>query len=95
MRGNLLGNSSRTRKPSARIAQKANEPAAQFRLGSVVATVWRDGQSYSTVLAKTFPERDDHMHTDRLDSDDLMNAAKCLEQAERFVAAQLGRPPRR
>jgi hypothetical protein len=52
MRGNLLGNSSRTRKPSAPIAQKANEPAAQFRLGSVVATVWRDGQSFCTGLAK-------------------------------------------
>jgi hypothetical protein len=95
MRGNLLGNAARTRKPSEPISQKANEPAAQFRIGSVVVTVWRDGQSYSTVLAKTFPEGDDRKQTDRLDSDDLLNAAKCLEQAERFVAAQLGRRARR
>jgi hypothetical protein len=88
MRGNLLGRSRRTRGQPRPSACTKNERAAQFSLGSVVATVWRNDQRYSTVLSKVYQDGDEWKETDRLDSEDLLNAAKCLEEAQRFISGR-------
>ncbi len=65
-----------------------NQPAAKFRLGYVTATVWKNGDFYSTVLSKSYKDGDEYKDTDQLGSGDLLNAAKCLERAESFIASQ-------
>ena len=65
-----------------------NQPAAKFRLGFVTATVWKNGDFFSTVLSKTYKDGEDYKDTDQLATGDLLNAAKVLQRAEEFVAAQ-------
>lgn len=64
------------------------QPAAKFRLGFVTATVWKNGEFFSTVLSKTYKDGDDYKDTDQLASGDLLNAAKVLTRSEEWIAAQ-------
>lgn len=64
------------------------QPAAKFRLGNVTATVWKNGDYYNVVLARSYKEGEDWKETDQLNHGDLLNATKVLERAESFIAAQ-------
>jgi hypothetical protein len=44
----------------------ANQPAKQFRLGFVTATVWLNAKHYNTVLSKTYRDGDEWKNTDQL-----------------------------
>lgn len=71
------------------MASKANQPAAKFRLGYVTATVWlNQDKFYNTVLTKSYKDGDEYKDTDQLGAGDLLNAAKVLQRAEDFIAAQ-------
>lgn len=65
-----------------------NEPAAKFRLGAVTVTVWKNGSFYNTVVERSYKEGAEWKSTDQLGHGDLLNAAKCLERAEEFIAGQ-------
>ncbi len=66
-----------------------NQPAAKFRVGYVTATVWHnDGGFYNTELSKAYRDGDQWKDTSSLGHGDLLNAARCLERAERFIAEQ-------
>jgi hypothetical protein len=65
-----------------------NQPAAKFRLGFVTATVWKNGDFFSTVLSKSYKDGEEYKDTDQLASGDLLNAAKVLTRAEDFIAEQ-------
>ncbi len=70
-----------------------NKPAAKFRIGYVTATVWKnegpnDREFYSVVLSRSYKEGDEWKDTDQLGHGDLLNAAKALQRAEDFIAAQ-------
>lgn len=65
-----------------------NKPAAKFRLGYVTATIWKNGEHFNTVITKSYKDGDDWKESDQLGTGDLLNAAKCLERAEQFIANQ-------
>lgn len=65
-----------------------NKPEASFRLGAVKATVWKNDKFYNVKLVRTYKDGDDYKDTDQLGAGDLLNAAKCLERAEAFIAEQ-------
>lgn len=65
-----------------------NQPAAKFRIGYVTATVWQNDRHYNVVLSKAYKDGDDWKETDQLGHGDLMNAVRCLQRAEDFIAAQ-------
>lgn len=65
-----------------------SQPAAKFRLGYVTATAWKNDDFFNTVLSKSYKDGDDWKDTDRLGTGDLLNAVKCLQRAEEFIAAQ-------
>jgi hypothetical protein len=66
------------------------QPAAKFRLGSVTATVWKNGDFFNTFLSKSYKEKDsdEYKDTDQLGTGDLMNAVRVLQRAENFITAQ-------
>ena len=64
------------------------KPAAEFRLGYVKATVWKNGDFYSTVLSRSYKEGEDWKDTDQLGSGDLMNAVRVLQRAEDYISRQ-------
>lgn len=71
------------------MASSKNQPAAKFRLGYVTATVWlNQDKFYNTVLTKTYKDGDEYKDTDQLGAGDLLNAAKVLQRAEDWIAAQ-------
>jgi hypothetical protein len=67
---------------------KENQPAAKFRLGYVTATVWKNGDFYSTMLSRSYKEGEDWKDTDQLASGDLMNAVRVLQRAEDYISRQ-------
>jgi hypothetical protein len=64
------------------------QPAKQFRLGFVTATVWLNAKHYNTVLSKTYRDGDEWKNTDQLSSGDLMNAVRLLQRAEDYISGQ-------
>ncbi len=64
------------------------QPAAKYRVGYVTATVWRNGEFYNVDLSKAYKDNGEWKDTSSLGHGDLLNAAKCLERAERFIAEQ-------
>lgn len=71
--------------------EKANQPAAKFRLGYVTATVWKnqgtgDREFFSVEVSKAYKDGDEWKDTSSLGAGDLLNAVKCLERAEQFIA---------
>lgn len=64
------------------------QPAAKFRLGSVTATVWKNGDFFNTVLSKSYKDGEEYKDTDQLGTGDLMNAVRVLQRAENFITAQ-------
>jgi hypothetical protein len=67
---------------------KESLPAAKFRLGYVTATVWKNGDFYSTVLSRSYKDGEDWKDTDQLSSGDLMNAVRVLQRAEDYISRQ-------
>lgn len=65
-----------------------NLPAKKFRTGFVTATIWDNDGHYNTVVTRSYKDGDDWKETDQLNSGDLLNAAKVLERAESWIAAQ-------
>lgn len=65
-----------------------NKPAAKFRIGYVTVTVWKNGDFYNADLARSYKDGDDWKETSQLGTGDLLNAAKCLERAEAWIAEQ-------
>ena len=71
--------------------EKANQPAAKFRLGYVTATVWKnqgtgDREFFSVEVSKSYKDGDEWKDTSSLGQGDILNAVKCLERAEQFIA---------
>jgi hypothetical protein len=64
------------------------KPAAEFHLGYVKATVWKNGDFYSTVLSRSYKDGEDWKDTDQLSSGDLMNAVRVLQRAEDYISRQ-------
>ena len=68
---------------------QGNQPAAKFRLGYVTATVWQNENNFfNTELTKAYKDNGEWRDTSSLGSGDLLNAAKVLQRAEEWIAAQ-------
>ncbi|MBN8965820.1 MAG: hypothetical protein J0H89_10685 [Rhizobiales bacterium] len=65
---------------------KGDKPAAKFRLGYVTATVWKNGEFHNVVLSKSYKDGEEWKDTDQLGTGDLLNAAKVLERAEKYIS---------
>jgi hypothetical protein len=64
-------------------------PDAKFRIGLVTATVWRNENSYSVVLRRSYKDdRGEWKESDQLFAADLLNAAKVLQRAEEYISSQ-------
>jgi len=59
--------------------------AAEFRPGYVKATVWKNGDFYSTVLSRSYEDGENWKDTDQLANGDLMNAVRVLQRAEDYI----------
>ena len=69
--------------------EKANQPAAKFRIGYVTATVWKNGEFHNVEVSKSYKDTDDQWKdTASLGSGDLLNAVTCLQRAEEFISQQ-------
>jgi hypothetical protein len=66
----------------------ADQPSAKFRLGSVTAAVWKNGEGfYNVTLQRSYKDdAGEWKNTDQLGHGDLLNAAKVLERAEEYIA---------
>jgi len=67
---------------------KSNQPVQRFRLGSVTAAVWKNGDFHHVTLQRSYKDGDDWKNTDQLGAGDLLNAAKVLERAEQYISEQ-------
>jgi len=67
---------------------QGNRPEAKFRIGLVTATVWKNDNSFSVALRRSYKDGNDWKDSDQLFAGDLLNAAKVLERAEAWIADQ-------
>lgn len=67
------------------MAKTSTQPAAKFRLGYVTATIWKNGEYYSTVLSKSYKDGDEWKDTDQLGTGDIMNAMRLLQRSEEWI----------
>lgn len=63
-------------------------PVQKFRLGSVTASVWKNGDYHSVTLQRSYKEGEEIKNTDALNPGDLLNAQRVLGQALDYVQAQ-------
>ena len=68
------------------------KPAHEVRLGSVKAAIWRNettnGVRFNVTLARLYKDGDQWKSSDSLGRDDLLVAAKVLDQAHTWIHAQ-------
>ena len=68
-------------------------PAHKLRIGALQATIWRNpgdkGNWYSVKLTRGYKVDEGWRETDNLGHDDLLPAAKLLDQAHTWVQQQL------
>lgn len=68
-------------------------PAHKIRIGSLQATIWRNagdkGNWYSVQLTRGYKVDEGWRETDNLGFDDLLAAAKLLDQAHTWITHQL------
>lgn len=70
--------------------QDKNKPAAEFRINGVKAVVWenetRNGTMFNTSLVRVYKDKDDEwQETHSLGRDELLAAAKVLDEAHSFI----------
>ena len=68
----------------------SNRPAHELRIGAIKATIWghetANGQRYNVVLGRLYKDAEDAWQTsDNLGRDDLLVAAKLLDQAHTWI----------
>jgi hypothetical protein len=70
-----------------------SQPAHRIRIGNVTATIWRNlgerGGWYSVNLARSFKVDDGWRNTQNLGHDDLLTAAKALNEAHSWIVDRL------
>lgn len=71
-----------------------NSPAHKIRIGNVSAIIWRNphekGAWYSLQISRSYKNGDDEWrNTDALGFDDILTAAKLLDQAHTWIAQQM------
>lgn len=70
-----------------------SQPAHKIRIGNVTATIWRNlgerGGWYSVKLARSYKVDDGWRNTDNLGLDELLTAAKALNDAHTWIADRL------
>jgi hypothetical protein len=62
-------------------------PVKRFRIGNVIAEVWKSNGAYSVTLQKAYKTDDESKGTYTLFHTDILNAMKVLERAEQYIAA--------
>ncbi len=65
-----------------------NKPVAKFQVGFVRAAVWKNDNFYNVTLTRSYKDGDEIKDTPQLGAGDLLNAAKVLQRAEEWIAAQ-------
>ena len=70
-----------------------NQPAAEYRIGAVKGVVWkndtRNGIMFSTTLVRIYKDQEDEWkETHSLGRDDLLLAAKVLDQVHSFIVEE-------
>jgi hypothetical protein len=70
-----------------------SQPAHKIRTGALQATIWRNsgdkGNWYSVQLTRGYKVEEGWRETDNLGFDDLLSAAKLLDQAHTWIGHQL------
>lgn len=61
-------------------------PVKEWRIGSVKAAVWKNGDKMSVTIEKSYKKDDKWEKTNTLFHDDVACAIKALEHAEAFLA---------
>jgi hypothetical protein len=70
-----------------------SQPARKLRIGTLQATIWRNsgdnGTWYSVQLTRGYKTDEGWRESDSLGFDDLLSAAKLLDQAHTWIMHQL------
>jgi hypothetical protein len=65
----------------------ATTPAHKFKIGLVTATIWENDGFHSVDLQRAYKTREgDWKSSGSFSQGDLLNAAKCAERAEAWIA---------
>lgn len=72
---------------------KNTPPAKTIRYGRIEAAIWKrqgeQGPWYSVTLSRSYKDADDQwQRSDNLSRDDLLTAAKALDQAHSWIVAR-------
>jgi hypothetical protein len=70
------------------MAKNDSKPAAQFRVGFVSASVWKNDNFFNVEVTRSYKDGDEYKYTNSLGQGDLLNAVKALERAEQFISEQ-------
>jgi hypothetical protein len=63
-------------------------PIAKRTIWPVEASIWKNQDSYSVTLSKAYKDGDEWKHTETLYLDDLLKAAKALDNAHSWILTQ-------
>lgn len=82
-----------TRKGRRMESTEKNQPVAEYRIGAVKGVVWkndtRNGIMFSTTLVRIYKDQEDEWkETHSLGRDDLLVAAKVLDQVHSFIVEE-------
>ena len=68
------------------------QPSKELRIASVKATIWANetsaGKRYNVTLARLYRDEEQWRTSDSLGRDDLLTAAKLLDQAHSWICEQ-------
>lgn len=73
--------------------EEKNQPVMEYRINGVKAVVWqnetRNGSMFNTTLVRVYRDKEGNWkETSSLGRDDLLSAAKVLDQAHSFIIIQ-------
>jgi hypothetical protein len=72
------------------VDKEKNPPVFKTSIGYVKVSVFKNGNFFNTELTKSYKDREGKWQDGTsLGTADLLNAAKCLERAEGWIADQL------
>lgn len=70
----------------------SKHPAHKIKLGLITATVWENDGFYSVDLSRAYKtSQGEWQSTNSFAQGDLLNAAKCAERAEIWIARQISK----
>lgn len=73
-------------------AESKNPPVVKIRIGSVHASIWKNGDFYSATFERRYQDKDSKWQTSHsFGASDLLALAKAADRAHDAILAQFGK----